>query len=283
MASSMESQLWERAAQLLRAQHRPCPGAGEQLAQQQVPKWNRSPPVQLPPVLDPHPRGPWSMLPGMLPHFPKPLSCFQPAAADQGAFFPLPSPPSLPRTPQVWRESSAGAVCAREKHREMGMAGGCSQPGCVPGRLWLYLPSQAPWEWTQGLPGAGGGAGAALDPWAHSRGVVFLPSSTAALTQEGICNAEKNLPPATRQRVGRERSWEQLCSCSWAPGSCSCPRACPGPSLALAASLFQIGSWRPSGYHAPRTELCPVTMQVMLCFHWVGDSASFQCWIPSAQ
>lgn len=44
MASSMESQLWERAAQLLRAQHRHCPDAGEQLAQQQMPKWSRSPP-----------------------------------------------------------------------------------------------------------------------------------------------------------------------------------------------------------------------------------------------
>lgn len=198
------------------AQHRPCPGAGEQLAQEQMPKWNRSPHPQsgFPqswihiPVTQTPPQH-LAHAPRDVPPFPKPLSLLPASCHRPGSL--LPSAFSSSHFPGLEGELSWGCLCQRQAQGD-GNGWCCSQPGSLPGKLWLYLPSQAPWEQNQGLPGAGGGAGAALDPWARSRGVVFLPSSTAALTQEGICNAEKNLPPATRQRVGREWSWEQLCS-----------------------------------------------------------------------
>lgn len=256
------------------AQHSPCPGADEQLARQQMPKWNRSPPLQ-------------SGFPQSRIHIPVALTAPQHvahAARDAppisqalvllpasrcrpGSLLPSASSSSS-RFPGLEGELSWGCLCQRQAQGN-GNGWCCSQPGCLPGKLWLYLLSQAPWEQYQGLPGAGEGAGAAPDPWARSRGVVFLPSSTAALTQEGICNAEKNLPPATRQRVGRERSWErsweQLCSHCLGSTLLPLPR---GTSWAIPGSgtlTLQVGLWGPSGHHALRTELCPGTVEVMLC------------------
>lgn len=51
---------------------------------------------------------------------------------------PLPS-----RSPGLRRLLSQGA-CARGKHREREVDGPCSQPGCLLGKLYLYLQSQVP-------------------------------------------------------------------------------------------------------------------------------------------
>lgn len=248
------------------------PSTGEQLTHsgEQMPKWSRSPHpqsgfplscihipvVQAPPQHLAHASRDAPRLSKALVLLP--ASCCRPGSLLSSAF----SSSSSSHSPGLEGELSWGCLCQKQAQGN-GNGWCCSQPGCLPGRLWLYLLSQAPWERTQGLPGAGGDAGAALDPWARSRGVVFLPSSTAALTQEGICNAEKT------SHLPRGSVW------AGSGAGSSCAPLLGSRLLLLPRSMswvipgsdppFQVGSWRPSGHRAPRTELCPATMQVMLC------------------
>lgn len=258
-ASSMESQLWERAALLLGAQHRPCPGTGEQLAQHQMPKWNRSP----------HPQSgflqSWIHIPVAqtppqhLAHAPRdapplskalvllPASCRRPGSL-------LPSAFSSSHFPGLEGELSWCCLCQRQAQGNGN--GWCCSPGCLPGKLWLYLLSQAPWERNQGLPGAGGGAGAAPDPWARSEGLFSFQVALQHSHKKRFAMQRKTSHPPHGSMWAGSGAGSSCAPMAWAPRSCSCPMPCPGPFLPLAPSPFQLGSWRPSEHRAPRTELC---------------------------
>lgn len=74
------------------------------------------------------------------------------------------------------------------------------------------------------------------------RAVVFLPSSTAALKQEGICNAEKTSHPPLSSAWAESRAGSSCAAfTAWAQQSCSCPLG----SAVLQPLLGQSGALGP--------------------------------------
>lgn len=223
------------------AQHRPCPGTGEQLAQHQMPKWNRSP----------HPQ---SGFPHSWIHIPVAQTPPQHLAHAPRDAPPLSPPCSASRQLQQTREpSSLCLLLLLPLPRSGGRAQlGLSVPETSTGKWeWLVLlPARLPAREALALSPQPGTLGREPRPaWGRRR--CWCCSGPLGSIQRGCFPSKQHCSTATRRDLqcrekpptrhaaacGQGGSWEQLCSHSLgSTSSCSCPLPCPGPFLPLAPS-----------------------------------------------